>query len=154
MNIVQGFGYNCRYYVEGRNLMNRLFKLLVSKGIKHKNKGFTLVELITVIGIIGILSVAIIPTVTGAKEKAMKAKYMSDCKTIVTAVEIYNAMSSTDSIGDSTTIEQVKTKLLSAEAEDYRYLKAWPKKLPEELGGTGKTYKNIVEYVNGPDDNE
>lgn len=118
-----------------------------SKG-KLKIKGFSLIELMIVIGIIAVLSVAILPSVIGAKEKAMQARYLADCKTIISAVEVYNATSSSDNIADGTTITQLKGKLFDNMNINDRYIRNWPKKLPNNLEGTDKTYRNLLDYVN------
>lgn len=55
-----------------------------------KNKsGFTLVELLIVIVIIGILSVAILPKITGYMARTRDLKRQMDLKAIATAVEAY-----------------------------------------------------------------
>jgi prepilin-type N-terminal cleavage/methylation domain-containing protein len=125
-------------------------KLLLGNGRKNKAKGFTLIELITVIGIIAVLSVAIIPTVTGAKDRATKARYLSDCKAIVTAVEMYNATSSKDSIGETTTIKELKEKLLDQKLTENRFIKNWPKKLPDNINDNSK-YEDILTFISSFD---
>lgn len=128
--------------------MTKLLKKTSNYYKRCKNRGFSLIELIAVIGIIAILSVAILPTVTGSKNKAMKARYLSDCKNIISAVEIYNATSSSDNITEATTIEQLETKLVSGMNENDRYLKKWPEKLPSELEDANSTYGELLNYVN------
>lgn len=63
---------------------------------KKKKKGFTLVELIAVIAILAILGAIIVPKVTGYTDKADKAKVQADAKTVLTAVQAYNADKGTD----------------------------------------------------------
>lgn len=50
-------------------------------------KGFTLLELLIVIAIIAILSVALLPTITGAPAKARDAARVSAVESIVTVIE-------------------------------------------------------------------
>lgn len=54
-------------------------------------KGFTLVELLVVISIIGILSAIAIPKFTSATATARGAKIQADLRTIDSAIQIYYA---------------------------------------------------------------
>ncbi|MDO8743193.1 MAG: prepilin-type N-terminal cleavage/methylation domain-containing protein [Candidatus Azambacteria bacterium] len=54
-----------------------------------KEKGFTLLELLVVIGIIGLLSSIIVVNLTGARKKARDVKRVADIRTIQTALESY-----------------------------------------------------------------
>ena len=60
---------------------------------KHlsNRKGFTLVELLVVISIIGILSAIAIPKFTDANKTARGAKIQADLRTLDSAIQIYNA---------------------------------------------------------------
>lgn len=66
--------------------MNKLFKK-----VKNSNEGFTLVELIVVIAIIGILSGIMLPKFTGFMAKGKKAEVQSDIRQIYTACTAYFA---------------------------------------------------------------
>lgn len=55
----------------------------------NKSKGFTLLELLVVIGIIGLLSSIIVVNLTGARKKARDVKRVADIRTIQTALESY-----------------------------------------------------------------
>ncbi len=53
--------------------------------------GFTLIELLIVITIIGILAVALLPSVVGAPARARDAQRKADLKNIATAIESFNS---------------------------------------------------------------
>ncbi|QZY57592.1 type II secretion system GspH family protein [Crassaminicella profunda] len=54
---------------------------------KKSQKGFTLIELIIVIAILGILATVLLPKFTGFTDKARGATAMADAKNLATAVE-------------------------------------------------------------------
>lgn len=57
----------------------------------HNRKGFTLIELIVVIAILGILAAVLIPRFTGFTEKARATEALVDAKQIATALDSYYA---------------------------------------------------------------
>lgn len=57
--------------------------------LNRKSSGFTLVELLIVITIIGILVVALLPRLTGGRNKARDAARISHLQQISTALEFY-----------------------------------------------------------------
>ena len=59
---------------------------------KNKQKGFTLVELIIVIAIIGVLAAVLIPTFAGVIEKAKLASDQSDVKNMNTIVKLQSVL--------------------------------------------------------------
>lgn len=55
--------------------------------MKKKNKGFTLIELIVVIAILGILAAVLIPTFTGFQDKARSSQVLVEVKQVATAAD-------------------------------------------------------------------
>ena len=53
----------------------------------RKKKGFTLIELIVVIAILGILAAILIPRFTGFQDKARRTQVVTDAKQMATAVD-------------------------------------------------------------------
>lgn len=54
--------------------------------MKHKNKGFTLVELIVVLVILAILAALLVPALTGYIDKAKEKKVIAETRMVVMAV--------------------------------------------------------------------
>lgn len=61
------------------------------KKIKKTKKGFTLIELIAVIAILAILGAVLVPRIAGYQAKAERSNIQSGAKTIVHAIQAYNA---------------------------------------------------------------
>lgn len=77
----------------------------LTKAIKSE-KGFTLIELIIVIAVLGILAMILLPKFTGFKENAVAAGVLSEAKNVNTAVDSLLAQDS-----EEITVENVKDYL-------------------------------------------
>ena len=57
--------------------------------LKKRNQGFTIVELLIVIVVIGILALLVITTYSGIQQKARNSKRQSDVKSLQTQIEAF-----------------------------------------------------------------
>lgn len=78
------------------------------KKIKKTKKGFTLIELIAVIAILAILGAVLVPRIAGYQAKAERSNIQSGAKTIVHAIQAYNADKRTEGQGKVQQGEKVK----------------------------------------------
>ena len=111
--------------------------------LKHKNKGFTIVELLIVIVVIGILATLVIVTFTGIQQKARNSQSQTDINAIDSHVEAFYAQ-----YGFYPTLADVQTASFAS-----TYLKGLdPEALVDPKGGNvqGTTDASHYSYVAGP----
>ena len=76
---------------------------------KKKQEGFTLIEVISVVAIIGMLAVILLPKIGGQIKEAKKLKVVENCRQVVMAVEAYNLKLNGD-IKQNDTVETIMKK--------------------------------------------
>ena len=75
--------------------------------LKKKKKGFTLIELMAVIAIIAILAAVLVPTVTGYINRSKKTAIITECRTVMNAIETYNTVTSEANTIDTTAATKI-----------------------------------------------
>lgn len=82
-----------------------------------KKKGFTLMELIIVIAIIGILAAVIYPSFISYTEKAKLTKAIQDAKVLILDIDSYNSEQEITSINEDTILSNsdFNTAIIGAE---------------------------------------
>ena len=81
-------------------------KINLFKFKQNKKSGFTLIELVVVIAIIGILASVMLPQATGYIKEAKKTKVVDQCRKVVMAAESYGLRYK--SLGENTTVEDMQ----------------------------------------------
>ena len=74
----------------------------MNKKVKKKQKGFTLVELIVVIAILGILAAVLAPKIMGNVQDAADQKKITAAQTISSAITVWNSKETTKAAQDTT----------------------------------------------------
>lgn len=114
------------------------------KGMKRRmRRGFTLIELMIVVAIIGILAAVAVPNFIDATDEAKAARIQADLSTIGSAVELYYVKNGS--------YPTALSQLVSDSDGKNGYLRSEPKPpandLTYELGSNGEvtcTFKNVT----------
>lgn len=96
---------------------------------KNSQKGFTLLELMVVIVILGVLASLIVPNLMGNKERADKQKAVSDIIALENAMDMYkldNHRYPTTAQGLSALVEKPTTNPIPANYNSEGYIKRLP----------------------------
>ncbi len=122
-----------------------------TRKFKSSLSGFTLVELLVVIGIITLLMVAIFPNFTGARQRARDSQRKTDLKNIQTALDLYKLDQKPPVYPLPTLIVSLCGKCWSSDANcGVSGGNIYIKKLPCDPGGTTPT---PYVYVQNASDN-
>ena len=118
------------------------------KNLVKGKKGFTLIELVIVVAILGILAGIAIPRFLDATATARGARIVADLRTIDSAIVIYNAKT-----GNLPTVNtQLTTASTDANPTTYQLLAVWPKPATGSaifpaVPGTTVTVASGLEYL-------
>lgn len=101
-----------------------------------QDKGFTLVELLIVIVILGILAAVTVFAVRGITQDAQESSCATEQKTIETAIEAYNA----DNRADATNVDQLTATYLK---DDLAFAAAFNLLVPVNFDGSGAPITDV-----------
>lgn len=111
-----------------------------------KQRGFTLLEIMVVIVIIGVLASLVVPNLMGNKEKADKQKAVSDIVALENALDMYkldNHHYPTTNQGLESLVEAPTLPPLAANYNKEGYIK----RLPADARGNDYVLVNLVNMV-------
>lgn len=121
-----------------------MFKWFI-KRMKRNNKGFTLVELVVVIAILGVLAAIAVPKLTASKRDAAITAHNANVKVLMNAANMYIAENGEPS-GEVTWTANGGTKASEVDDTDktendnwVNYLQEWPE-VPDGIGHDTEDY--------------
>ena len=82
-------GFIPREFIPRESDKNRLFWYNSGMKIKTKARAFTIIEMLVVIGIIGLLTAIILPTIAGSRARARDSQRISDLSQLQGALEFF-----------------------------------------------------------------
>lgn len=131
---------------------------MLQKKYKQRRSGFTLIELVIVIAILGILAGIAIPRYIDMQEEAKGAKFLSDMRTIESSANMYAAKYGTYpvKIDPWTDTKGVNSQYYSSSALVPEFLETWPQPptgIIRFKGYNGEVYRYILQYANQKDNN-